>query len=400
MKKIILLMIVCTVAIISLSCKSKTPDTNGFECEFDNETMTASVMGYTGNEDVITIPKLIGDYTVTSIGRNAFKEMYDVSKILIPETVTSIEASAFELCVSLEEIILPSSLQKLGNTAFASCRSLKKITIPANVSSIGLCVFTGCTSLETIKVDENNISYSSDKYGVLLDKNQTTVIQFPLGSQHLNYEMPETVTKILSYAFEKTQYLEAVTFSPKLKIIESYAFQASSIREAIFFDGLEEIGSFCFNESKLITLELGNTVKKLGDSAFSWCVSLGNVTIPAPLESIGTSAFYMCTSVSEYKVDKDNKAFLSDENGVLFDKSMTYLMYYPIASTATEYTIPYGVETISARAFSPSLNLKIVTVPDSVETISEQAFAYCTNLNNIVYEGSQPKNIAENAFEK
>ena len=108
----------------------------------------------------------------------------------------------------------------------------------------------------------------------------------------------------------------------------------------------------------------------------------------------------MCTSIDCYTVDKDNANYTTDEHGVLFDKTMTVLLYYPNAREFHEYTVPNTVTKISTRAFSPSLNLSKVTIPDSVETIEEYAFAQCANLKETIYEGTQPQNIAENAFEK
>ena len=122
--------------------------------------------------------------------------------------------------------------------------------------------------------------------------------------------------------------------------------------------------------------------------------------LPETVEEIGISAFYMCTSISEYTVIDNNKNYTSDARGVLFNKDKTTLIYYPIANTETEYTIPNTVTEISANAFSPCLKLTKVTVPDSVERRGDQAFAQCTNLKDIVYEGTKPENIAENAFDK
>lgn len=399
MKKLLTLFILITVAIFSISCGQSTPDTGEFVCEFDKATKTATITEYTGKSDSVTIPESFGKYTVTSIGREAFSEKYDISEIKLPSTLKTIEASAFELCISLKEIVFPDSLETIGNTAFADCRNLKKIQIPKNLRSVGICAFTRCTSLESFAVEEGNNGYSNDSYGALFDKTQEKLIVFPAGSQRKNYEMPETVLTISEYAFEKTQNLESVTFSPALTRVESYAFQGSSIQEAYFGDKLEEIGSFCFNESKLTTIEIGSSLKKIGESAFAWCLSLDGITLPSTVEEIGVSAFYMCTSFTEYAVDSENPSFSTDERGVLFNKDKTVLFYYPIANTAEEYMIPHTVTEISYYAFSPCLNLKKVTVPDSVKIIEEHAFAQCSNLADVIYEGTKPEEIAENAFD-
>ena len=399
MKKILFAVLLILATLMCISCGEEKIDTGNFTVEFDKKNNTATITGYTAKDESITIPEKFGKYTVTTIGRNAFKENYDVSEIVFPATLKTIEASAFELCVSLKEVTLPSSLEKLGNTAFASCRKLEKVSIPSNVSEIGICAFTGCIALDEITVDEANAAYSSDIDGVLFNKDKTILIQYPLGSSLVEYEIPEETTEISSYAFEKTKKLESIIAPSSLKTVGSYAFQASSVRK-VKFESVETIDNFAFNESKLQYAELGNTLKKIGDSAFGWCTSLSNVNLPASVETIGTSAFYMCTAIDCYLVDKDNKNYATDEHGVLFNKDMTILLYYPNARELHEYTVPNTVTKISTRAFSPSLNLSKVTIPDSVEIIEEYAFAQCANLKDVIYEGTQPQSIAENAFEK
>lgn len=400
MKRLFISIILICVVVIATSCSGKLPETNEYKCEFDTKNKTVSIVGYEGSSEKIVIPEKFGKYTVTEIGRNAFSKNYELSKITIPDTVTSIGDRAFELCIGLKEIELPPELKSIGNAAFSNCRSLRKISIPEAVEKIGLSVFTGCTSLEKIEVDENNSNYVSDRYGALLDKNQTTVIQYPTGSQRTKYEMPNTVTTIESYAFEKSKNLEEVTFSENLKTIKSYAFQASGIRSAEFSNRLEQIGNFAFNESKLSSITLGNSVKNIGDSAFAWCTSLTEIEIPSTTDVIGVSAFFMCTSIEKYTIGKENKKFASDDYGVLFNKDKSILLYYPVGSTTEEYTVPSTVKTISASSFSTCLNIKKIIIPDSVEEINDLAFSQCPSLTDVIYEGTKPESIAENAFEK
>lgn len=400
MKKYILFIVAVVFLLSAVSCASTPKDTGDFECEFDKKTKTATITGYNGDLEEIVIPEKFDDYTVTSIGWSAFSKKYNIERIILPETIQTIEASAFEYCISLENINFPQSLKSIGNTAFLSCRALLTASIGENIESLGIAVFSGCTSLDKIVVNENNKYYSSDSYGVLLDKEQKTLLQYPAGSMSISYNMPDSVVEIAGYAFEKSEFLEKITFSDNLKKIGSCAFQNSGILEASFGNSLEEIGFSCFNESKITDVSLGNNVKIIGESAFSWCTSLSEMFIPASVVEIGQSAFYMCTAIENFTVDKDNKVYSSDEHGVLYDKQGSILLYYPIGSTRTEYSVLQKTAAISANAFSPTLFLTKVIIPDSVEKIGDKAFAQCANLNDVVYEGTPPANIADNAFEK
>lgn len=401
MKKYIISAILLLTFFLLISCNSNPKSENGdFAYEFDSKTKSATVIGYNGSDKDVVIPEKVGKYTVNKIDRKVFSHLYEIKSIKLPNTLITIEEKAFEYCIGLEEITLPSSLKTIGNTAFSSCRGLKRIFIPSSVEKIGLCAFNGCTSLEEITVDENNENYFSDKYGVLLDKEKTTVIQFPIGSERTTYIMPDSVTTVESYAFEKTSNLKNITFSQNLSIIKSYAFQKSGIKEANFKDKLETIGAFCFNESMLTKIDLGNSVKEIGDSAFSWCTSLSEILIPSSTKNIGSSAFYMCTALKKFTVNSQNQNYSSDTFGVLFNKDKTRLLCYPQASSEKEYSIPNTVTTISAHAFFSNINLEKVVIPSSVEKIEQQAFANCLSLVDVVYEGEKPQDIADNAFEK
>lgn len=398
-KKILSALCLISVCILLLvSCSAKTPDTDDFICEFDTKNKTVSVTGYSGNKDSVVIPETFGKYTVTSIGMGAFADQYDISEIVLPKTLKIIGPSAFDLCISIKSITLPEGIERIGDAAFSNCRGLTEITIPKNVSSIGLCVFAGCSSLESITVDEENSSYRSDSYGALLTKDESVILRFPSGSLRPSYVMSDKVKTVSSYAFENSKNLKDITFSPFLEKIEGYAFIGSGVQSAVLGDSLLEIGQFAFSEASLKSLDLGKNIKSIGDSAFSWCTALSEVTLPASVTDIGKAAFYMCSSVSRFTVDPNNEHYTSDYSGVLFDKNASVLLHYPLGNTSPEYVIPSSVTKISSHAFSLTLNLKKVTIPDSVAEIEKEAFAYCANLSDVVYDGTRPESISEDAF--
>lgn len=400
-KRVLTAIFLISVGIILLvGCSVKPPDTDDFICEFDTKTKTASVTGYSGNKDSVIIPETFGKYTVTSIGMGAFADQYDISEIVLPKTLKSIGPSAFDLCISIKSITLPEGLESIGDAAFSNCRGLIEINIPKNVSSIGLCVFAGCSSLEAITVDNENTAYLSDSYGALLTKDESVILRFPSGSLRPSYVMSDKVKTVSSYAFENSKNLKDVTFSPFLEKIEGYAFIGSGVQSAVLGNSLLEIGQFSFSESSLRSLDLGKSIKIIGDSAFSWCTALSEVTLPASVTDIGRAAFYMCSSVSRFSVDNNNSHYTSDASGALFDKNASTLLHYPLGNTSPEYAVPSSVTKISSHAFSLTLNLKRVTIPDSVDVIEKEAFAYCANLSDIVYYGTRPESIAEDAFKK
>ncbi len=81
------------------------------------------------------------------------------------------------------DVTIPATINGLpvtsiGDSAFYNKSAVTSVTIGNGVTSIGFFAFGRCTSLAAIAVDTNNPAYSSVA-GVLFDKSQTTLIQYP-----------------------------------------------------------------------------------------------------------------------------------------------------------------------------------------------------------------------------
>ncbi len=160
------------------------------------------------------------------------------------------------------------------------------------------------------------------------------------------------------------------------------------ITNVIIKDGVTSISSDAFyNHSFLQTITIGSSVTSIGDYAFYYCESLESVNIPEAVTSIGVFAFIDCFSLTEINVHESN-AFLSSENGVLFNKDKTLLISYPAGKAETSYTIPSSVETIGSGAFYECITLESIEIPNSVTVIEGQAFALCFSLSSITIPDS------------
>ncbi|MCI6770805.1 MAG: leucine-rich repeat domain-containing protein, partial [Oscillospiraceae bacterium] len=139
----------------------------------------------------IAIPSTLDGYPVTSIGDSAFRYCEILTSITIPDSVTCIGSDAFFYCTGLTSVTIGDSVTSIGNYAFWSCDSLTSITIPDSVTSIGDGAFESCDSLTSITVDSANKYYSDDGYGVLFNKDKTTLIQYPIGNSRSSYSIPD-----------------------------------------------------------------------------------------------------------------------------------------------------------------------------------------------------------------
>jgi hypothetical protein len=84
---------------------------------------------------------------------------------------------------------------------------LTNIDIPAGVTSIGNCAFSYTTAITAITVDPTNVYYVNDAYGVLFDKAQTLLIQYPAGNPRSDYSIPIGVTSIGGGADQKIPHM-------------------------------------------------------------------------------------------------------------------------------------------------------------------------------------------------
>ncbi|MCL2071679.1 MAG: leucine-rich repeat domain-containing protein [Oscillospiraceae bacterium] len=134
-------------------------------------------------------------------------------------------------------VIIGDSVTEIEANAFSGCGNLTEVTIPDSVTSIvGANVFVGCTNLSKINVHPDNTAFS-DIGGVLFDKYQTVIIQYPSAKTGTSYIIPDTVTHIGELAFAACRYLTSMTVGENVANIGSLAFAACLQLETMTFEG-------------------------------------------------------------------------------------------------------------------------------------------------------------------
>lgn len=142
------------------------------------------------------------------------------------------------------------------------------------------------------------------------------------------------------------------------------------IKELIIPEGIREIG----NKELFIENEIFDVSALYGCDKIEYCY------IPSTIEKINNNIF--CSLLlNKVEVSEDNK-FYTSIDGVLFNKDMTKLIYYPIAKLGSEYCVPSTVLSLEENSIN-SIYLETIILLDGLETIKSSAFAYCVNLNTI-----------------
>lgn len=142
-------------------------------------------------------------------------------------------------------------------------------------------------------------------------------------------------------------------------------------------------GTFCHNFDELTKVVIGSSVETIDDYAFAWCGNLTKIEIPDSVTKIGNGVFSGCYSLGEIIISNENTNY-SSENGILFDKSKTTLIEYPICKNDEKYVVPNTITQIESGAFGGNNYLQSIEIPDSVTQIASDAFSNCNNLKEIV----------------
>ncbi len=271
--------------------------------------------------------------TVKKIGAKAFYGCRSLVDIKMLDKVESIGEDAFRNCTSLTSVILPKGLKSLGECAFFGCDSLALVSIPSGLTDIPSDAFYLCNSLKTLEVDSGNPVYSSSN-NILCDKLGTVALLCAPGL--LEADIPEGVTNIAQFSFERCRLLQKVNIPDSVLRIES--------------------------------------------SAFFGCESLQSVTIPKNVQGIGSQAFSACDQLIEFKVAEGNPRY-SARNGMLCGKSGREVVCCPEGLKDVE--IPEGVVGISKMAFGYNTNIVKIVIPDSVVYIGAGAFRHCEALAEV-----------------
>ena len=182
--------------------------------------------------------------------------------------------------------------------------------------------------------------------------------------------------------------------------IGNYAFKLSTnITTITISNSVTHIGNYAFYKmSKLTTVNLPNSITHIGDYAFYDAIKLTTITIPINVSSIGYETFGSTPILTDIVVDSENSNYLS-QNGILFNKSQTQIIHYPVGKSDTNYTIPSSVTIILDNAFKLATRLTGVTLPNGVTNINDSAFSWMTNLNTINIPATVT-HIGENVFYK
>ena len=281
-----------------------------------NNNNEASIVKISTNDTIVNIPEKIGEYTVTAVGNNLFRES-NVVEVTLPDTITKISDYAFYNCDSLVTVI-GKNVAEIGNYAFYSCNQL-------------------------ITIDCDDVLYARD------------------------------------YAFYDCYNLTDVTWLNGLIEIGSHTFHnCQKFATSIIFDKLEKVGSEAFDSNyTLKTVFFPETAKTLNSYVFEQCNGL-NVFTAFSFQPDGWSSNWNNTNANvtwgvkafleddifEYVVQSDDTV-----KAIKLKDTISETIVIP--ETIGSYTITQ----LGANLFDGMSMAQNVLVPDTITDIDINTFA-------------------------
>lgn len=253
------------------------------------------------------------------IGDSAFMCMTAITGLKLPKGLEYIKEDAFRGCDGLTEIVFPASIKKLGDGAFSFCNGIKKIIFNDGIEEFPDNLFRSNSALTELTLPKT------------LKKTGDFCFSQCLSLE--NIELPDSVEKIGEYAFSKCTAIKEFTFKRDIACGENVFYQCENLTDfnigsdvkhpealpaapclksisvakghpdfvtvdgAVYTKDKKTLVRVPFGISGEFTVPRGVTT--IGNSAFSGCRSIRNVSLPSSLDTVGDNAFSGCSNLKE-----------------------------------------------------------------------------------------------------
>lgn len=326
---------------------------NGFTYILNNRG-NITITGYSGDETSIIVPDIIDDLPVTTILSKAFYSSY-VKGAYIPESVVAIgedimwNANGDDAVIFGESGSYAETYSQNNSYNFFASDGLNgsfgddihwSFDIPTFSLSVwgsgAMPVYSGYDiyTLESYKAKEN-IPWYNFRHSILLA------------------DIGGTVSTIGEAAFYDCDKMKTVTMNDSITKIDSYAFAECE---------------------KLESIEFSDSLSYLSQYVFVRCYELTELDFSSSLQTFYSTAFNGCDSLCAVNIDSRNP-YLCSADGVVYNKDMTVLSFYPDAKTEKSFVIPDTVVEIDNYAIEGAEILEELVLPTNLEYIGTEALA-------------------------
>ncbi len=321
-----------------------------------------------------------------------------LTSFTVPEGIKIIEGGAFAYSM-LEKVTIASTVTNINTVynydiwssigAFTDCTRLTTVTFTPPASGKGADL--------TIGIPGEYDPYGGHVGGSFEGCTALTSLVIPARTVYIGQN------SFYAPRSNSTNSLRSITFEEgsRLHTIDAGAFAYAAVTKLILPDSVVELISGTDNYGNI-------------KGPFFSCARLASITLPASVAAVDFTLFAGCNVLSEIIISEDSATYKT-VGGVLFDKSMSTLIYYPVGKSDRTYTVPESVTAIGDYAFNHTVisvfpfaevstsylmlpkNLTGITLPAGLRSIGNAAFSFM-KLGSINLENTWVENIGMYAF--
>lgn len=376
----------------------------------DKENSAVNIVGYVGlGGDDIVIPASVDGHTVQRVNDGAFEGNTNIEKLTVQGGV-EIGANAFRNCDNLQTLVIEDEIL-IGDNAFYSCDRLQSVRA-TNLTTIGMQAFYGCSALESLLLtateDDKVLEMGGQAFGGGSTYTDITIDQYVRYGDACDYF--SGVSSVDSLQLRNYNLLEYESVGNISKPIAALFGEGTKTVKNVRIEETDSIPADftinCNGALESVTIDVYNG-SSIGNNAFKDCGNLKNLSLPAPVATVGEyafagsgitsfngkaltemgkGAFQGCASLTQIQWDSARLKTIPD-------------LAFAICTSLVKLVIPEKVTMIGAEAFKDCTALHALTfdAESELEDISATAFWGCEALRNVVLP-SKLERIGANAF--
>ena len=327
------------------------------------------------------------------IGYHSFQNCVSLKNITFPENLDYIDSDCFNGCTALTEVHT-GGLKRICNSAFENCTSLKSVYFSESLERVDNEAFYNTPSLTNFYT---------------MPKRRTYLEDHAFDSSGWMKMQPDGVVYFGGTAYATKGSVTDVTIKDGTKWIDNRTFKngsgiksvtiPASITDSIDF---RDVFNGCGNTLEAINIaEDHEKYKSVDGVVYSkdgknliYCprAKKGTITLPDGTETINSDALEHCDGITAVTLSVNTKSFNSNdlnlymanldavnvpaantnfksENGILYNKTKTYLYFYP-KNKAGAYTMPDTLSDTYYYAFQNAKGITEINAPDTMRYLN------------------------------
>lgn len=307
-------------------------------------------------------------------------------------------------------------------------KNVVSVTLPSSIKSVEKYAIGNAASLKNVYVSDL-AKFCMIEFGSSDNLLKGDVTLYVNGEPITDLTVPETVTRIGSYAFYGSNTIKSLTITDGVRVIGEEAFKYSALEAVEIADCLIGIEEEAFGGTPWLSAEYAKAKAELGAkyvyvgkvlyscisssdikgvitlpevngiaaNAFSGCTLMSKIELNNRLKYIGSKAFYGCEATVTGLTGNSELEYIGDDAFNNKDKENTRLTSFTFGSWITyigdnafkncalsgTLTLPYRLEYLGKNAFEGCKNLTSVVVNENLKQIGEYAFKDCTELTTV-----------------